>query len=63
MKKRKCVTSCDIGKRKLNYKNCTYNSKKKKKQYTNKYLYLKKKKITTKEKSCWHQTKDQISVM
>lgn len=54
MKKRKCVTSCDIGKRKLNYKNCTYNSKKKKKQYTNKYLYLKKKKITTKEKSCWH---------
>lgn len=44
MKKRKCVTSCDIGKRKLNYKNCTYNSKKKKKQYTNKYLYLKKKK-------------------
>lgn len=30
MKKRKCVTSCDIGKRKLNYKNCTYNSKKKK---------------------------------
>lgn len=63
MKKRKCVTSCDIGKRKLNYKNCTYNSKKKKNKTVHKQVFIFKKKKTTKEKSCWHQTKDQISVM